>query len=493
MSNLFHVAEIAQAVLDVAYDGLAATSTGQPNDAYVSHNAPAVDCCFAGETEVVTSQGTQRLGDLEGQIVELMTTDGAWVKAPVRSFGQQQLWEIRLRRDGREKTIRTTSNHRWLLDPRIAATLSPRVLVEKTTEELIKGDALATEVGEAYEGILDLEGIRAGIVYGDGSRSGSKTRSSVQLYGVKRELASFFDHVIEREDCTYCGRLDGALKELPNPGRDLPYLAGWLAGYLATDGSVSGGTTRLGSASKEALDVVRDICYRLGIRTSLPISQLRKGYGEEPTLLWSVSLHPHPWLEALLIRSDQKRSFKPSTRTPSKWRVLSVKALDEVEEVFCASVPETRAFVLADHILTGNCDILVVYAEFIRPSIGMGFNAQYVTGGRVLNQCNDLGRVLDLVIELWRPCFPAVTDNAYNPFPAPEETDAAAKALLEDAWALQCALTGAACDGSIWPAGVARGCLDMAWGDMAPLGPKGGCAGWRWLLTFELDMSTCGS
>jgi len=139
------------------------------------------------------------------------------------------------------------------------------------------------------------------------------------------------------------------------------------------------------------------------------------------------------------------------------------------------------------------CDILVVYAEFIRPSIGMGFNAQYVTGGRVLNQCNNLGRVLDLVIELWRPCFPTVVDNAYHPFPATEDTDAAARALLEDAWALQCSLIGAACDGSIWPDSVSRDCLDMAWGDMQPLGPQGGCAGWRWLLTFELDMSTCGS
>lgn len=174
------------------------------------------------------------------------------------------------------------------------------------------------------------------------------------------------------------------------------------------------------------------------------------------------------------------------------------KLADSVLDAAFEGLEPTSTGQPSDHYVSHNapavdcCDLLVVYTEFIRPSVGMGFNAQYVTGGRVLNQCNNLGRVLDLVIELWRPCFPAVVDNPYHPFPPGEDTDAASKALLEDAWALQCALIGAACDGSIWPDSN-RQCLDMAWGDMQPLGPRGGCAGWRWLLTFELDMTTCGS
>lgn len=40
---------------------------------------------------------------------------------------------------------------------------------------------------------------------------------------------------------------------------------------------------------------------------------------------------------------------------PSRWTVVSVEPTDRVEEVFCAVVPGSECFALADDLLTGNC------------------------------------------------------------------------------------------------------------------------------------------
>lgn len=69
--------------------------------------------CFAGETPIITGEGVRPIGELVGTIQNLLTTNGAWVDAPIRSFGEKRLWEVVLRRQGVEKTLYTTENHRW--------------------------------------------------------------------------------------------------------------------------------------------------------------------------------------------------------------------------------------------------------------------------------------------------------------------------------------------------------------------------------------------
>jgi len=45
----------------------------------------------------------------------------------------------------------------------------------------------------------------------------------------------------------------------------------------------------------------------------------------------------------------------PKRYAPARWSVVAVEETDRVEEVFCAIVPETELFALADNLLTGNC------------------------------------------------------------------------------------------------------------------------------------------
>ena len=59
------------------------------------------------------------------------------------------------------------------------------------------------------------------------------------------------------------------------------------------------------------------------------------------------------------------RSGMPNTRVRAdrtRWTVVSVETTERVEDVYCAVVPTTASFVLADHILTGNC---MIYQEDI--------------------------------------------------------------------------------------------------------------------------------
>jgi len=63
--------------------------------------------CFAAETEIITSEGIKPIGDLSGQTITLLSEGGKWVDAPIKSFGEQVIWEITLQRQGQRKTIRT--------------------------------------------------------------------------------------------------------------------------------------------------------------------------------------------------------------------------------------------------------------------------------------------------------------------------------------------------------------------------------------------------
>ena len=74
--------------------------------------------CFAGETKVITRDGTRPLRDLAGGVHELLTENGRWVKAPVASFGEQPLLKLTLTRCGVQKVIYATPEHDWILRSR---------------------------------------------------------------------------------------------------------------------------------------------------------------------------------------------------------------------------------------------------------------------------------------------------------------------------------------------------------------------------------------
>ncbi|MFI9845635.1 RtcB family protein [Nonomuraea sp. NPDC051941] len=322
--------------------------------------------CFAGETGVMTSGGVRPIAELSGGVHELLSTDGEWVKAPVRSFGHQKLMRVRLSRNGVEKVVYATPEHRWLL--RTHSSGGTRYWgkrpAEMTTAQLKGGDRLAWTFAKRPAGMgVDRTGAARGFVFGDGSVS-SPNRSRATFCGEKDlHLLELFEG-IGRPLRTYdnmkvINGLPVDWKTSMPPLDSAPsYLYGWLAGYFAADGDVGRtGRPTLASASRKHLEQVRVICNLIGVGTYGIREHKRVGYGTKPTSLYLLGLMRGDLDPSFFLIPEHRERFEAGRGAVERrgWTVLAVEDTDRVEEVFCAVVDGTHAFALEDNILTRNC------------------------------------------------------------------------------------------------------------------------------------------
>ena len=332
----------------------------------------ASDGCFAGSERFTTLEGAKTFGETVGTTQKVLGRPGrspVWVDADIKSFGAQRIVELTVSRDGRRKTIDTTNNHRWFVRRR----KSPAV--ELLTSELKPGDKLVSMTPPVFTGrtVPSAVGIQAGLVFGDGTVDvGSTGRRSarIKLYGTKdAQLLKWFPlqptTACATEDAIEVRGLPGYFKDAPSiTDSSLGYLYGWLAGYFAADGCVTpSGSAQLTSARIEDMQLVRDICQVLGVRTGAIRSVERQAPlpqgGVVDGSLYYVTLDvTHLRDEFFLIDSHRERAAARRARSRQKWsdwRVESVRETDRFEEVFCAVVPQGHAFTLEDDIFTGNC------------------------------------------------------------------------------------------------------------------------------------------
>jgi DNA primase len=326
--------------------------------------------CLAAETLVVTRGGTVPIADLAGQKVDVLTRGGTWTEGHFSSFGTQRLWRVRLTRNRVRKTLYATEGHRWF----VAGLAS-----ERTTSELRPGHCLEAVLPERRrDWSLDPEGVRHGIVFGDGTMY-KGAYGTINLHGAKdAELAQWFpDQRHDRRERDsgkpylriYGGRSFEGYKDLPSAEADEAYLLGFLAGYLAADGHVSkDGTVMLNSARADRLKAVRDIALKLGIGTFGVTHQMRRGLGSRDTALHRIHLMGSTLAPEFFLHAAARSRFAASKKSYERrrWQVREVGPSDRIEEVFCAEVPDTHAFALDDNILTGNCFGCGVHGDAIR-------------------------------------------------------------------------------------------------------------------------------
>jgi len=132
------------------------------------------------------------------------------------------------------------------------------------------------------------------------------------------------------------------------------------------------------------------------------------------------------------------------------------------------------------------CDFLATWFPQLRPTRSFPNDLNADTASV---RCGDVTMAADMTVSLMRPCYPALKDNPFNPFPPSAETAQAAQDLLIDARVMWCCLVAAAADGSIFPVsagGPDLDCSDVWFGPMIPEGPRGGCAGWSITLSFHV-------
>lgn len=324
---------------------------------------PVIFYCLAGDTRVITREGTMTLAAMAGEKHELLVpslTGGpaVWQKAPVLAFGTQRLLKVTLHRFGATKVIHATAEHRWFTERR-----NGRQIAEVTTARLRPGDRLKAITPRRRVEQLSSVGVAHGFTFGDGSLLKRGLGSVAQFCGAKDEaLLPYFPHMTAYEIGPGVRRIHGlpSFFKQPPPITEAPaYLYGWLAGYFAADGSIEGpdGPAVITSASREALEFVRDVATRLGIVT-YPIQEHdRHGYGEGPSRLYKVTLRALDLPEEFFIIPAHRTRWAGRTRSTSydTWRVVSVEPTDRLEEVYCAVVEGAHAFALEDNILTGNC------------------------------------------------------------------------------------------------------------------------------------------
>jgi len=323
--------------------------------------------CLAGETRVLTSEGARPIRELAGGVHRVLTTGSRWVDAPFSSFGVQPLMRIELSRNRQKKVLHATPEHRWF----VRTGAGGKVRKECTTAELRAGAPLWFAFPQtSLRRIVELSpfGIAHGITYGHGSLFGRS--ACIDLHGDKdAELLKWFP-LSRSYQCEYLNRDGGRtpyikVVDLPRFFKDRPsidespqYLAGWLAGYFAADGCVAAdGTVMLNSADRSDLEFVRDVCTRLGVGTYGITTQSRVGIDGRRSDLHRVHLIGADLIEEFFLLSEHRRRFSECQKAFHRrgWVVQSVETTDRVEEVYCAVVDETHAFVLEDNILTGNC------------------------------------------------------------------------------------------------------------------------------------------
>jgi hypothetical protein len=379
---------------------------GVRKQAHDSGDGATIFHCLAGETRFLTPEGPRTLAECAGQEVLVLTgaldsSRGGWAPAHIHSFGQQRLWAVTLKRNKQTKVLHATDGHRWLVR-------RPDRIV--TTQDLIPGHRLAHVRMERYSGSLDHEGVRHGFHFGDGSVQvrGERTYGIVTLWGPKRDLADYFREVAraEYEAITESGveglRFTSGMKdyrkELPSLHAPAEYLYGWLAGYVAADGTVGkNGQVTLSSAVQENLEHVRDIATLLGIGAYGITGKMRKGFDGQPSMLFQMGLSAADLPGEFFLRDDHRERCNPQAQERFGWTVVSVVETDRVEEVYCAVVPGTESFALEDNIHTGNC-----------PFCGSG---QVIARSDRTTECEYCHTCFTVQVQPQFPAFPQTVDG----------------------------------------------------------------------------------
>lgn len=320
------------------------------------------------DTKVLTRDGWRRLGDLEGQVVEVLTSTflygrdksgennnvSKWVKAEISHIEEQPCIEITYNDTmGQEKTIVASENHRWF-----TRRASHNEWKRVSGSELQEGDFLPI-VKPRKCFIPSRSGMQHGFFFGDGTRSNGELRQFGESTAV---LANLFGNEVNYSNRgAWVGQCPLAWASIPEGKylEDQRYVYGFLAGYFAADGCVAkNGAMSISSARLMELNDIRGLLLDLGIDCSEPrLSSTSSNFSEEREL-WTVRINRFDVTEDFFIKSSHRERWLASTygkpNTKNHARIKSIKKVG-VKKVLCATVPEYEQFVTESFILTSNC------------------------------------------------------------------------------------------------------------------------------------------
>lgn len=324
----------------------------------------SVSNCLQGDTKILTRDGFIPIKNLVNKEAEIMTTGGKWVMAPFYSYGKQKLIKLSLKKGKTaKKVLYATADHDWFVFYKGA---KPKKV---KTKDLEIGKKLLHQYGKSWRSFrISPFGAAHGIAYGDGNTvKNPNSSNSINLCGNSRSLGKYFINTPVSSDESLCEGGSDYYSGIPNHYRELPnirenksYLYGWLAGYFAADGHLDErGSAMINSAKRSDLEFVQDVCGVLGLGCS-EISQqtVISNLTNKEHTVYKVFISKQHLTSAFFLLDEHKANYKKEGHHPSKWVIDSIEETDLIEEVFCAEVPETHAFVIEGNILSGNCFVV---------------------------------------------------------------------------------------------------------------------------------------
>ena len=329
--------------------------------------------CFAADTKIITHTGIYKIGSLVNQKVEILNGNGEWEYVTIKDCGIQQLYELNLSKDRNTQKIFTTKEHIWF----------DKQNKEYTTINLKPNTYLKSIFRDVKDFTIDVEGIRHGLIFGDGWRSsvykqyGSgkhRITDKTDIQGYKYILSLYNNsgkhHLkqwFENDDfwkINYCTNneirivskrfdIDPKYKELPDISKGRDYIMSFLAGYIAADGN---GTQSISTTNPDIVDNLLNLFIYCDISIKYVRKTIRKpnqSFDKNGSTIYTITYIAHNIPKSFFINKN-KQPIDNNTYHRDHWKVESVIETDKFEHVYCCST-STNSFVLFGNILTHNC------------------------------------------------------------------------------------------------------------------------------------------
>lgn len=313
--------------------------------------------CFQGDTPVHTRAGIVPIGSLSGPH-EVLSAGGVYRTAFFRSYGYQRLWEVTLANGA---VFYATGDHQWVVT-------KPRGGTERVPTRQLLGRRIPINARPAPAYDADFaEGVRHGIVFGDGSMQYGKAH--VCLFGESEVLARWFDGYSARPaggavatKVHVCVEgLPAAWKQLPAADASPAYWRGFVAGLIAADGHVDArGSVMLHNKDAGVLAQIADRMASAGlVASSLMLARSVSPFDGSDKPLYCLRFFKETVRAEDLLLPSHRANFERSPQArPATVQVIEVNETDRIEEVFCCVEPETHTITIGHGYLTGQCFVI---------------------------------------------------------------------------------------------------------------------------------------
>ena len=335
--------------------------------------------CVSPNTKILTKEGYQIIGDLEGETLEVWNGE-EWSEVTVQKTGENQKL-LRVKTDSGYELDCTEYHKFYIQKGYLRGTGKNKLeIIEKRANELKPGDKLIKfELPIIEHGDKELKfAYENGFYSGDGCLTEQGQR--IYLYGDKKNLLSRFSSVETWIYQPNQDRIYGHSKSLkdkffiPDSSYSIKSRLEWLSGYLDADGTVTNNngsqSLQVACVEKEFLKEIQLMLQELGCDSKVSLARTEGEY-LLPKNDGSGDLQTYTCQEVyrLLINGNSLYKLttlglkwhrlkwdmtKPNRECSHFIKIESVEELPDLSDTYCFNEPK-KHLGMFNGILTGQC------------------------------------------------------------------------------------------------------------------------------------------